>query len=119
MNNQEIFNKVYYHLITQGNASISANGDCVYRGMNGMSCAVGCLISDEHYDSEIEGKSVMMESVQEILIKSGININNDTINLLFSLQEAHDDVLDSFGIEAFEECMIYIAKCYNLVFPED
>ena len=56
MTNQEIFDKVHTHLLTQRTAAIE-NGSCAYRA-GPKSCAVGALIPDALYTPEIEGTSV-------------------------------------------------------------
>ena len=56
MTNQEIFNRVHTHLLTQRTAAIE-DGSCAYRA-DAKSCAVGALIPDALYTSEIEGTSV-------------------------------------------------------------
>lgn len=56
MTNQEIFNKVHTHLLTQRTAAIE-DGACAYRA-GSKSCAVGALIPDSLYTPEIEGTSV-------------------------------------------------------------
>ena len=62
MNNQEIFNRVVIHLRKQGRKSHSSNrlrrDECKYRAPDGLCCAVGCLIDDEHYRPEMEAKPV-------------------------------------------------------------
>jgi hypothetical protein len=45
---QEVFDQIATHLLTQERASISG-GACAYRGDNGLKCAAGCLISDDEY----------------------------------------------------------------------
>ena len=56
MTNQEIFDKVHTHLLTQRTAAIK-DGSCAYRA-GAKSCAVGALIPDNLYTPEIEGASV-------------------------------------------------------------
>ena len=56
MTNQEIFDKVHTHLLTQRTAAIE-DGSCCYRAGT-QSCAVGALIPDALYTTEIEGASV-------------------------------------------------------------
>lgn len=56
MTGQEIFDKVAKHLLTQNAQSMGIMG-CAYRGDNGLQCAVGCLIPDELYRPEFEGKT--------------------------------------------------------------
>ena len=93
---QEIFSKVATHLLTQSKRSCyprqSGEGDgyCAYRGSNGTSCAVGCLIADEHYDPEIEGGAATSIPARLALSASGVPITNETLNLLTKLQNLHD-----------------------------
>lgn len=55
---QEVFDQVAKHLLTQGVTSrkrvVNSEGGtsmpCQYRGDNGLQCAAGCLISDEEYE---------------------------------------------------------------------
>lgn len=59
MTPQEIFDKVAKHLLHQKVKSYyNQNGTCAYRGSNGTMCAVGCLITDEEYSPDMEGKTV-------------------------------------------------------------
>ena len=59
---QEIFDQVVDHLLTQGKRSIDKNigsgNGCAYRTSSGLSCAVGCLISDEEYRKSFEKRNV-------------------------------------------------------------
>ncbi len=59
MTNQEIFDKVKTHLLTQGKKSKTLGVGCAYRGESGAMCAAGCLISDEHYSSALEHTAVV------------------------------------------------------------
>ena len=52
---QEVFNQVASHMLRQNEVSKHANGiGCAYRGVNGLMCAAGCLISDEEYLPEMD-----------------------------------------------------------------
>ena len=95
---QEIFDQSASHLLAQ--MAVSMNKDtCAYRGESGLMCAVGCLISDEHYDPNIEGDAISSYWVHDdnaplkrVLIASGINIDDPFIRkLLRKLQTVHDD----------------------------
>ena len=88
---QEIFTKVARHLLTQKVKSFGSDAGCLYRGPNGTSCAVGCLIQEEHYDPELEGNVVNALSVQDSLNASGIQVTPETIHLLEELQLLHDE----------------------------
>lgn len=56
MTNQEIFDTVAVHLLTQNKRATKANCSttCQYRTSEGLKCAVGCLIPDEKYTPEME-----------------------------------------------------------------
>lgn len=56
-------------------------------------CAIGHLISDEHYDDQIEGKMLDSEII-DIVKLSNPNwiINNKTFDLLKRLQKTHDSL---------------------------
>lgn len=118
---QEIFTKVVTHLRAQGKPAMY-DGLCVYRTEDGCSCAVGCLISDEAYSSEIEESNVFNHKVQEALIKSGVDIsyNDETYNILRDLQMSHDGCtgeLDYWN-EKQEKEWERIAGEYDLEVPE-
>lgn len=57
---QEVFNQVAHHLLTQNRQSLGPYNDtsgCAYRGIHSDKCAAGCLMSDEEYRVEWEGKA--------------------------------------------------------------
>lgn len=110
LTNQEIFDKVAKHLITQSAKSINhPDWFCRYRADNGLKCAVGCLIKDEDYRSDIEGQSICQIS------KVFTNIDIDeSIELLRSLQHCHD----SFYVTNWKQKLIEIGKFYNLTLPD-
>jgi hypothetical protein len=95
---QEIYNKVAAHLIAQGVRSVGFNcymlPSCRYRGDKGLMCAVGCLISDKHYFSTLEGVNVMGKNVIRALENSlGTTLAVCTLDLLQKLQLIHDKEL--------------------------
>ena len=90
MNKREVFNKVKDHLLGQGTQSMDETGCCAYRGNDGMMCAVGCLITDEAYTIDIEGKSVEAGAVGIALEESGVT--HIPLGLLKGLQYMHDSV---------------------------
>jgi hypothetical protein len=96
---QEIFDKVSTHLLRQNARSHFAydteypyvKPSCAYRNEKGLKCAVGCLISDEAYTSEIENLNVLDEKVLDVLGLSGVDVKNEeTMDMLCILQELHD-----------------------------
>lgn len=98
MTEQEIFNKVAAHLLTQKRPAKTADG-CRYRSRDGLKCAVGALITDEAYSADIEDRPCTSYVVLDAIRRSGIAIGNDedtiygdggTVALLRRLQVVHD-----------------------------
>lgn len=83
---QDVFDKVVTHMLTQNRASLSEDGeDCMYRGEDGMSCAVGCLIGAEEYDESMEHTRA-----DDVMRQAGVKISDDMMGMLLRLQEIHD-----------------------------
>lgn len=98
---RELFERVRAHLLTQGKKSIREEIDerglpsdsCLYRGPDGTSCAVGCLIKDEFYTPELEQKLASSPLVRSALECSlGFELSRDAMEILGELQAIHDDV---------------------------
>jgi hypothetical protein len=87
MTQQEIFDKVARHLLTQKKRA-TVSGHCRYRTPDGCKCAIGCLISDEDYDPEFEGERVT-HLLGRHAIPSLENLDCDRI-FLSRLQVLHD-----------------------------
>lgn len=85
---QDIFNRVVEHLIQQGERSNNGSGSCMYRGPNGLMCAVGCLLKDEHVSPAINKLPVDDSRVKEALRKSGVPDGHAW--MLRRLQAIHD-----------------------------
>lgn len=91
---QQVFDKVALHLLTQKKQSMNG-AECMYRGVDGTMCAVGCLIKDEHYTDYIENRGAASDCVVEVLAKS---LNTDKaevfnyVNMLVDLQSIHDNM---------------------------
>lgn len=93
---EQISEKIRDHLIAQKARSIGELGiSCKYRGHNGMMCAVGCLITDEVYDSTggiIEGECADASSVHQALVDSlGFQFTEAVEKMLLNWQAYHDD----------------------------
>lgn len=86
MNAQEIFDKVAVHLITQGHQSKSEIGECEYRSESGDRCAIGCLISNELYQTSMEGK-VVSNLINQYAMPNYFTTHAALLN---DLQEIHD-----------------------------
>jgi hypothetical protein len=89
MTNQEIFDKVVHHLLTQGKPALEG-GSCRYRTADGLKCAIGCLITDDAYDASLEGRGIVFTNVLNALTQSGIPVTEDNGGLLIRLQSLHD-----------------------------
>jgi len=150
----EAFLAVLDHLFTQGKRSMQYEiGDCVYRGSNTpneesldgvygpldldlefwhpenepLACAVGCLISDKYYTSDIEGEIVDSVKIQNIIRLSHPNwpIDEQSFTILRNLQVLHDRVepnywafvLTCFGLEGFKEIAMsyYLKKSASMI----
>lgn len=113
MTAQEIFDKVLFSLRKQGKAS-TKYGRCMYRGPDGLKCAVGHLIEDADYRPAWEGRSVhdllVTGAAPEHLYGNG--------ELLSRLQHAHDSYLADQGLAARETRMKEIAGNFSLVYKE-
>lgn len=99
---QEIFDTVRTHLLAQGAQSADASSNCMYRGPEGLRCAVGCLIPDASYDEDMEHNSISSSSAGGILVRAALAAagwlqpddlnwtNFAAVSLLRSLQQVHD-----------------------------
>lgn len=81
---QAIYDRIVTHLGKQKRRALDEDGlACVYRGPNGIMCAVGCELTDEEYKPSMEGHSV-----------DGIDLPKRLAphkGMLADLQNAHDD----------------------------
>lgn len=118
MTNQEAFDKVVQHLKTQKEQSFgpftnqygNTQHSCLYRGPDGLKCAVGALIPDEEYKPEFEGLAVL--SLMRRKPASLIGLDRD---LLLELQRVHDSIDDwtHSGFVGWDEVRA-IGECYGL-----
>lgn len=85
MTNQEVFDIVARHLLTQNEQSVNEDG-CAYRGEGGLKCAVGALIPDSDYDPDWEGQAV----VDNNPICGHLEGKGISLRLASRLQHIHD-----------------------------
>ena len=52
---QSLFDKITTHLLKQNQPAVSPNDGCKYKTDDGLKCAIGCLIDDQHYNPNFEG----------------------------------------------------------------
>lgn len=130
MNRQEVFNKVYTHLLKQNAKSrmVDSFGNelhtCAYRGKDGMMCAVGCLIPDELYSPGMEmgsiaGQGSQANLVREVLGKLGFacDLGNFAGDLYFlsGLQNIHD----RNDVKYWKSLLEKFAISYKLEIPNE
>ena len=95
MTRQEIFETVAKHLLKQGrqskitSTSQSQWAGCMYRGPDGTSCAVGCLIPDDKYNPNMEEKNVQFIIAMNYGLDKTI-FNEKNLDILMQLQWVHD-----------------------------
>lgn len=115
---QHVFDFVVNHLLIQNEMSTySPNGDvviCQYRGSNNLSCAVGCLISDEEYDPDLEERTID-EIIETNPNFQFLNVTefNSTRQLISDLQDVHDDALVFNWSKDLEELAAYYKLTFN------
>lgn len=89
---QEVFDQVAKHLLTQLKKSSHMDYGCRYRLELGdgtiLKCAVGCLIADNEYSYIIEGEIYGSEHFREFF---GFGCKSPHLNLLRRLQYLHDN----------------------------
>jgi hypothetical protein len=93
MTSQEIFDTVVAHLLQQGKQSKSESDICLYRSDDGLKCAIGALIPDSDYVSDMEAAVVYPSYCSpSTTIQSWAQSNypND-LKLLNRLQKLHDN----------------------------
>lgn len=94
MNRQETFDKIVTHLLMQGKPATktqeSGSVSCVYRGDEGTMCAIGCLIPDEKYSPQLEGRSIGRFTNDELSIIGFDPSDDEMFSLLRDCQRVHD-----------------------------
>lgn len=105
--NQVIFDKVAKHLLTQKVQCANSAGNCMYRGPNGLKCAVGALIPDEEYSPLMDDDkylyslnttenefavTVSSNPLVQKVLRNHYEFTENTLDLLQELQNVHDCV---------------------------
>lgn len=117
-NDQQVFDFVVGRMLAQGRRSMVTlcyGEECAYRSLDGDKCAAGHLIPDEDYNEHWEGAGVCtnllpgeLNAVNEYFKDRGFNVN-----LISSLQSAHDGAEDNFCAE-FAAAALEIAARFGL-----
>lgn len=93
MTQQEVFDKVARHLLTQNKpceGNYNGRTICLYRNDEGLKCAAGCLIPDEFYSEVFEGKR--FGAVHDLMYELGFTpFSSEVLYLISTLQNLHDE----------------------------
>lgn len=88
---QQVFDQVARHLLTQNAKALAWSGGCQYRleldDGTVLKCAVGCFIANDEYDTQIEGEIYGSHNFNEFFWFKG---EAPHLTLLRSLQNLHD-----------------------------
>jgi hypothetical protein len=116
---QEVFDKALTHLRAQGKPSLNPKTiwKCQYRSPEGLKCAVGCLIPDEDYREEMEGRNAN-EVLREVL---GMRLSAEESSFINDLQcTLHDNFASRFVgpafLEGLEAAAATFAYTYHLTY---
>ncbi len=107
MNNQEIYDKVSKHLLTQNKKS-KLDGKCSYRGDNHTSCAIGCLIPYDLYDSQMEGGTIWGDNDKSRIVRQ-------TLVLAGVLPDSAENLLPCRRVDVFLVAIAPLAHMLDLL----
>ena len=113
LSRQEIFNRVWKHLLTQNSKAHKFDDPSqspVYLAPSGKRCAVGCLIAPE-FDDEILNSTNLAGRYGFILETSGIHPADQRF------AEEFMSIHDSPHVEDWENMLKLCAERYQLVVP--
>lgn len=108
MTDQELFDKVSRHLLTQAAKSVDSFSRERYRGDYGFSCAIGCLIPSDRYLKQFEGRSI--GDPEETSLRVAAGISEDQTNMALSLQLSHD----SYSVPQWPGRLRHVANTFSL-----
>lgn len=128
MSKQVLFNEVFKHLWKQNKSAMDNNngecGDvCMYKSMDGLKCAVGCLITYENYDSNMEANNVgELVVLHKVELSLNRRVGDEELLMLKDLQDVHDSLRHfneepSTWREKYLTQMYQIANNYGLTLP--
>jgi hypothetical protein len=106
---QEVFDQVAKHLLQQNKKSLVTEPGreyCVYRSDN-LKCAAGCLIAEDEYSPELEGKG------WNILILDNF-VPSAHKSLIANLQRCHDNLEPDHWQSKLKQIAIKYGLNFNL-----
>jgi hypothetical protein len=113
--NQETFDKVYKHLLTQRKQCFRTfpggkQEPGYYGDTSGMRCAIGCLIAPHEYRNSMEGETITVLR-ENYYVEAFFGVDH---RLLCHLQMIHDMRPPS----DWEACLVQCAEYFGLKVPE-
>jgi hypothetical protein len=117
---QEMFNRSYLGVLSQGRQSRNFRDVCVYFTSPTCKCGIGWLLPDgvaQALDeiNPLYGAPVNLPIVRDELDACGIPTDAETMVFLVKLQNAHDTL---GGTSHYRETMRRIAANYSLTIPD-
>lgn len=110
MNEQEVFDTVKTHLLTQNQRAMDRGGSCRYRTPNGLKCAAGVLMPDNAYSPHWEGEGILTIVADHPRALPDSIFNAVNMPLIKDLQILHDEVEPANWAAALTK----VAKSYGL-----
>jgi hypothetical protein len=112
---QEIFDECSEHLLKQNRKSIAESVGCLYRDDNGLTCAIGCFITEEEYDPNMEEENIDGPTFISFFEKDYNHLKNKVkelknMSLLMALQAVHDN----HDVEDWEISLKEVAEEFSL-----
>ena len=111
---QTIFDTVVEHLLWQNEVSVDRRGRCAYRGLSGLKCAVGVLVTDNEAKYMEPWGSVYFCQKYGALPRRLI----PHMKLLTDLQKVHDDAskhcMKAMSVDDWPHELRQVAEKYGL-----
>ncbi len=125
MTKQQIFDTVATHLLKQKKVAKNKGGCCAYRGKNGTKCAAGCLIPNELYAREFEGRAIfaIFDETYDSMYSRSVQEKGSALRklwgtknraLISSLQAVHD----GSDVDGWPMRLKTIARDFKLKLPK-
>jgi hypothetical protein len=101
---EQVFEQIARHMLKQWRKSTALGSNrCAYRGAQGLTCAAGCLISDDEYDPRWEARSWTSLAMSQ-------EVPADYSTLIRRLQVIHD----SREVREWPGALLDAARAYNI-----
>jgi len=112
MTPQKLFDDIVTFQRKQGEKCSGANDGCFYRGPGGLRCAVGCVIPDKLYHTDMEGRDV--RDLVDKFLKLGNYFGWGNLILLQGMQRTHD----ACDVNFWEREWQSVASTHHLIYTE-